>query len=76
MAATATRITCPKKDLKEKLFQEKEKTEEKNWDYYSSVPDAAQVTTYLNTQPGFNTSVARDPVTNEVVPNKIEGTKD
>lgn len=52
------------------------KTEEKNWDYYSSVPDAAQVTTYLNTQPGFNTSVARDPVTNEVVPNKIEGTKD
>ena len=29
MAATATRITCPKKDLKEKLFQEKEKTKKK-----------------------------------------------
>lgn len=48
---------------------------DKGWDYYAKVPDAAQVTTYLNTQPGFKTSVARDPVTNEVVPNKIEGTK-
>lgn len=46
-----------------------------DWGTYGTMPDASAVTTYLNTQPGFNTYVARDPVSNEIVPNKIEGTK-
>lgn len=50
-------------------------TPTQDWGTYASIPDAAQVTTYLNTQPGFNTYVARDPVSNEPIPNKIEGTK-
>lgn len=47
-----------------------------DWGTYGTMPDAEKVTTYLNTQPNFNTYVARDPVSNEVIPGKIEGTKD